>query len=1012
MERSIFRNVLAGLVVLMVQGAGRADYPAWSVEDLAERADAIVLARVSAFKVDAGAGAGSATLEIKATLKGEEIKGPITLGVKVGEDEWYPKEGTFVFFLKKEGEGFALVNREDSVSAKAGAEELKRLKESMAETDEYRRLYAVYKGMIAEAAKKGDKEELGKITEKFHETNGRTLRTAHIWKTGEQTELVFAKVYGKLDVVNKIHFAQSDKVHVARVGDIVQVETNRKPDGTYEDGVIIKLTFSEKAKAKAGAGQEAARGAEIAWGKAVDRVELGVALAEPAREYRGGESVKLKLYVRNTWEKPVEIGWWVPLDFFAQTTLVDAEGMTIDVVPTMTVTYGTFETKRTIAPGETVEIGERKVLLLTGRNMMPEDPVPPGIYRLSQSLSIRNLRKGWEAAGTGLVTGEVMIKVAGTVQVVMMEFKVEAGSGLPFVVLASERMKGKAAEAIYAALGEKVKGLDAQAIIHVTTEGEIPAEMQRKVYSICATGQRRVAVTGFISTPNPWGEEAGGVAARVSADQLQYKAGETPTLKAEVVNHGDREFDLLAQKEFHCRVRVDGTLYERALGGMIHMRYPAAEVAPGKEPSYAVEVKLDGLWVGAEGGKELQLTPGRHEVRVVFEGFPKRERAEIRRDPGAKVEKVVVTSNAVVIEVVGAEGDGAVWGEAVKGLRWRVWVEPDKVEVGGSGVVNFEFQNVSDKELRIYKQEGTGRPRGVLCSFVLADGSRIEWADEALEDENVRADDTVLLKPKEVYRAKWQMGENIANGLKPGRVEMKLMYLSPRNTNAALKDFWEGRFEKTVVFEAVKAGADEAGWGEAGEIRGYAGLLEKVLPKGWTVSVKGKRITVGRTEEIEWYNPLSLPSQDIEYLRKRGYTLKGKYGLVLDFGPAISTEELKRLRKENEATKTEIEKQREKMKPFWGKGQYEPRTAEEREQVAQMKKLEASWHRLPDVVTGDASVYVKVSLKGADYDHSGDLEAGKVASWSIALGSKEVETECLKVQEEVLGELKAWEEKK
>ena len=55
-----------------------------------------------------------------------------------------------------------------------------------------------------------------------------------------------------------------------------------------------------------------------------------------------------------------------------------------------------------------------------------------------------------------------------------------------------------------------------------------------------------------------------------------------------------------------------------------------------------------------------------------------------------------------------AEAEPA-WGEAVNGLRWRVWPRKDIVVRGQSVEIDCQFQNVSEKPLRIYMTVAPGQ---------------------------------------------------------------------------------------------------------------------------------------------------------------------------------------------------------------------------------------------------------------------------------------------------------------
>ena len=353
----------------------------------------------------------------------------------------------------------------------------------------------------------------------------------------------------------------------------------------------------------------------IAWGKAVDRLQLGVMFDEPVREYRGGETVKLKLFIRNTYEKPAKIAFHIPQNFYAGSTLVDAEGMTIPMVGVMWREISRAgETKRTIAPGEISELGPKQVLLLTGRWGAP-DPVPAGDYKLSQSFGFRNLAKSVVVSlpTTMLTTGELPIKLTGTVPVVTLDLESDPRTGIVAITMDGEKLPGHTAEAVYAALSEKVKELDEQAIIHIHKHQWAPARYEQKVREVCGSEKRRVYHKGTILPDVPRGKAVEGLQVRVHADKLLWQAGETPTLKGEFHNGGERDLLVLAEVAA-AEVELDGTWYR----SVKRADKPKLTRFPSTQGYGDLPFKLDANWRSNEGGKPLELRTGKQTIRIAF----------------------------------------------------------------------------------------------------------------------------------------------------------------------------------------------------------------------------------------------------------------------------------------------------------------------------------------------------------------------------------------------------------
>ena len=164
-----------------------------------------------------------------------------------------------------------------------------------------------------------------------------------------------------------------------------------------------------------------------------------------------------------------------------------------------------------------------------------------------------------------------------------------------------------------------------------------------------------------------WGPGVEGVQVRLRADKLRWNAGETPTLLLDVANGGTCAISIMRTAYQNCCIEIDGRRYGWA--------EPIAVVRPGTVPvevlkagaqtEKPVEVALGPQWgLVAEtksrtklafpetGAPRLQLAPGRHTVRVVFQG------SQYIADPTVNTPRVLVPmviSNAVEIEIVAEE---------------------------------------------------------------------------------------------------------------------------------------------------------------------------------------------------------------------------------------------------------------------------------------------------------------------------------------------------------------------
>jgi beta-lactamase regulating signal transducer with metallopeptidase domain len=144
-------------------------------------------------------------------------------------------------------------------------------------------------------------------------------------------------------------------------------------------------------------------------------------------------------------------------------------------------------------------------------------------------------------------------------------------------------------------------------------------------------------------TEHPWGPAVEGVQVRLRADQMQWKAGETPTFKADVRNVGQRELFINFANWF-CELEWDGQVFDQR-----EQTGPARPFGPAQHYE-DLEITLRQPWVNKKTDKPPELTAGRHTVRLAIPAGP------ADRGQGQSVRAV---SNAVEIEILPAEGEEA-----------------------------------------------------------------------------------------------------------------------------------------------------------------------------------------------------------------------------------------------------------------------------------------------------------------------------------------------------------------
>ena len=163
----------------------------------------------------------------------------------------------------------------------------------------------------------------------------------------------------------------------------------------------------------------------------------------------------------------------------------------------------------------------------------------------------------------------------------------------------------------------------------------------------------------------PWVLAAEGVQSRLRARKTTWKAEEIPTLSLDLRNVGSEPIDFCRIAQAHCEIEVDGQWYGWA--EPLAISAPVWMLEPGTELNAAIEITLtDSRALPKDGnklrhrpgveefwGKQLELTPGKHTVRIRFrhqawmEGYLKGEN------------DLFIISNSVEIEIL-AEDNPAV----------------------------------------------------------------------------------------------------------------------------------------------------------------------------------------------------------------------------------------------------------------------------------------------------------------------------------------------------------------
>ncbi len=181
-----------------------------------------------------------------------------------------------------------------------------------------------------------------------------------------------------------------------------------------------------------------------------------------------------------------------------------------------------------------------------------------------------------------------------------------------------------------------------------------------------AAAKTRPSVAESVRKAAAWGEAAEGLRCRVRCDQAAWSPGERLILRVDTLNTGDREMELYVRPHW-CKVEFDGKWYHKHFTRYRHASFVEKKKLGKGGRHDGLEIPLADSWLASRGHDPMQLSPGKHTVRV---------RVSARPTDGAGPLWVSPISNAIEIDILPAEsGKEATWGEAVEGVQCRVRAE-------------------------------------------------------------------------------------------------------------------------------------------------------------------------------------------------------------------------------------------------------------------------------------------------------------------------------------------------
>lgn len=124
------------------------------------------------------------------------------------------------------------------------------------------------------------------------------------------------------------------------------------------------------------------------------------------------------------------------------------------------------------------------------------------------------------------------------------------------------------------------------------------------------------------------------------------------------------------------------------------------------------------------------------------------------------------------------------------------------MEIGEPIRVHIEFQNVSDRLLRVLKEASV---ETCLPTLYTSEGGTDSYPLEPRSERAIALQETVLLEPGKTHRLNWNAFPTFRKAAGPAKLAMS--YRSPKNTNVEVSHFWSGYLERvTLNLELVQAG--------------------------------------------------------------------------------------------------------------------------------------------------------------------------------------------------------------
>ncbi|MFA5863272.1 MAG: hypothetical protein WC975_01140 [Phycisphaerae bacterium] len=350
---------------------------------------------------------------------------------------------------------------------------------------------------------------------------------------------------------------------------------------------------------------EAVSGDKIYWGAAdtLTGIQLGLGFDPDDRQYRPGEMVTFKVYVRNTGDQVVRLKDYVPGDPARERayllawspTVRDVWGKRLPVSNPMR-NMQVQERRLSLPSGTTSLVGIVSLQLTARPDERPDEKsrflvyLEPGQYRISQTYRFEERP---EATWYGeLTSGELSLSIRDEKRATQpTEKKTNSNIGHSTSERNGSNIRDKAA--------------------NVQTQRDLGNEM--------------------------WGNAVEGVQVRLRTSKTLWKITEIPSFQADIRNSGKLDFQIYRDQGL-CELEYDGIWYHWS--GDIGAK---SSWFPPDRKYENIPISLVKIWHTKIGDTPLEVTPGRHRIRVAFIAYSTKEKQ------GKPIRAI---SNMVDIEVV------------------------------------------------------------------------------------------------------------------------------------------------------------------------------------------------------------------------------------------------------------------------------------------------------------------------------------------------------------------------